>query len=179
MRALEQETDVCVTVTLVDGLVLARLAFHHSISYRSVVIFGKARIVSDETEKFNALRAFTEHLVPHRWAEIRQPGERRRRLPNERLGGRHPARNDGEKPCRGRETYKRRRTARLRPELQKKLNCCYSNRRVTAVASAKTPSTPESRAQTNLLITKRRISRASSKPRCSRYKFRTFRIWFN
>ncbi|MEP6901282.1 MAG: pyridoxamine 5'-phosphate oxidase family protein [Actinomycetota bacterium] len=73
MRNLSEEIDVCVTVTLIDGLVLARSAFHHSINYRSVVIFGKAKVVSDENEKFDALRAFTEHIVPNRWSEIRPP----------------------------------------------------------------------------------------------------------
>jgi len=73
MRAMAWEKEVCVTVTLVDGLVLARSAFHHSMNYRSVVIFGKAKVVGDEAEKFNALKAFTEHIVPNRWTEIRPP----------------------------------------------------------------------------------------------------------
>ena len=64
---------MCVTVTLVDGLVLARSAFHHSINYRSVVIFGRARIVSSDEEKTHALEAFTEHVVPGRWREVRPP----------------------------------------------------------------------------------------------------------
>ena len=73
MRNLSGEIDVCVTITLVDGLVLARSAFHHSMNYRSVVVFGKAKIVSDEQEKYDALKAFTEHIVPNRWSEIRLP----------------------------------------------------------------------------------------------------------
>lgn len=73
MRAMAWETNVCVTVTLVDGLVLARSAFHHSMNYRSVVIFGKAKLISDEEEKMEALRLFTEHLIPNRWTEIRPP----------------------------------------------------------------------------------------------------------
>ncbi|HVE57444.1 MAG TPA: pyridoxamine 5'-phosphate oxidase family protein [Pyrinomonadaceae bacterium] len=73
MRSLSEEIDVCVTVTLVDGLVLARSAFHHSMNYRSVVVFGKAKVVSEEQEKYEALKAFTEHIVPDRWAEIRPP----------------------------------------------------------------------------------------------------------
>ena len=73
MRAMAWEKDVCVTVTLVDGLVLARSAFHHSMNYRSVVIFGRAKLVSDEAEKLNALKAFTEHIIPNRWTEIRPP----------------------------------------------------------------------------------------------------------
>lgn len=73
MRAMSWEVNVCVTVTLIDGLVLARSAFHHSINYRSVVIFGKAKIISDENEKSEALRLFTEHLIPNRWADVRPP----------------------------------------------------------------------------------------------------------
>lgn len=73
MRSLSKEIDVCVTVTLIDGLVLARSAFHHSMNYRSVVVFGKAKIIEDEKEKYNALKAFTEHIVPDRWSEIRPP----------------------------------------------------------------------------------------------------------
>jgi len=73
MRNLSEEIDVCVTVTLIDGLVLARSAFHHSMNYRSVVVFGKAKIISDEQEKYAALKAFTEHIIPNRWSEIRPP----------------------------------------------------------------------------------------------------------
>jgi nitroimidazol reductase NimA-like FMN-containing flavoprotein (pyridoxamine 5'-phosphate oxidase superfamily) len=73
MREMSKGIDVCITVTLVDGLVLARSAFHHSINYRSVVIFGNAEIVTDEAEKNDALFAFTEHLIPNRWDEIRAP----------------------------------------------------------------------------------------------------------
>jgi len=75
MRNLSGEIDVCVTVTLIDGLVLARSAFHHSINYRSVVVFGKAKIVEDEAKKNEALKAFTEHIVPNRWSEIRPPNK--------------------------------------------------------------------------------------------------------
>ncbi len=75
MRNLSAEIDICVTVTLVDGLVLARSAFHHSMNYRSVVVFGKAQIVSDEEEKSAALKAFTEHIVPGRWDSIRPPSK--------------------------------------------------------------------------------------------------------
>ena len=73
MRNLAQGIDVCVTVTLIDGLVLARSAFHHSTNYRSVVIFGQAGTITDENEKNEALRLFTEHILPNRWDEIRQP----------------------------------------------------------------------------------------------------------
>jgi hypothetical protein len=75
LRALAREADVCVTVTLLDGVVLARSAFNHSMNYRSVVIFGRAKVVSDAQEKLEALRAFTEHVVPGRWKEVRRPVE--------------------------------------------------------------------------------------------------------
>jgi nitroimidazol reductase NimA-like FMN-containing flavoprotein (pyridoxamine 5'-phosphate oxidase superfamily) len=75
LKALSLEADVCVTVTLIDGLVLARSAFHHSMNYRSVMIFGRAKIVSDEQEKLEALRAFTEHVITGRWKDVRQPSE--------------------------------------------------------------------------------------------------------
>ncbi len=75
LRALSQGIDVCVTVTLLDGLVLARSAFHHSINYRSVVVFGRARVVEHDEEKMTALEAFTEQVVPGRWAEVRWPNE--------------------------------------------------------------------------------------------------------
>lgn len=73
LRSLSQGIEVCVTVTLIDGLVLARSAFHHSMNYRSVVIFGTAQIVENAEEKLAALQAFTEHIIPKRWSEIRQP----------------------------------------------------------------------------------------------------------
>ena len=64
---------VCVTVTLLDGIVLARSAFHHSMNYRSAVIFGVPRLVTDATEKARALECVTEHLAPGQWAATRQP----------------------------------------------------------------------------------------------------------
>ena len=73
LRTLAGGIDVCVTVTLLDGLVLARSAFHHSINYRSVVIFGHASMVDDRDAKLAALRAFSEHVIPGRWDEARQP----------------------------------------------------------------------------------------------------------
>jgi hypothetical protein len=75
LRNLSNGVEVCVTVTLIDGLVLARSAFHHSINYRSVVILGRARLVDDEDEKNTALEALTEHIVPERWADVRWPNE--------------------------------------------------------------------------------------------------------
>lgn len=75
IRTLAEGVDVCVTVTLVDGLVLARSAFHHSVNYRSVVVLGKASLVEDPDEKNIALEAITEHIVPGRWADVRWPNE--------------------------------------------------------------------------------------------------------
>jgi len=75
LRTLTEGVPVCVTVTLTDGLVLARSAFHHSVNYRSVVVLGAARLVEDPTEKMEALRRFTEHIMKGRWDEIRWPTE--------------------------------------------------------------------------------------------------------
>lgn len=71
LRSLADGLDACVTVTIVDGLVLARSAFHHSMNYRSVVILGRARLVTESAEKLAALRALTNHIVPDRWTELR------------------------------------------------------------------------------------------------------------
>jgi nitroimidazol reductase NimA-like FMN-containing flavoprotein (pyridoxamine 5'-phosphate oxidase superfamily) len=73
IRALRAGLEACVEVTLVDGLVLARSAFHHSVNYRSVLVFGAARAIEDADEKLHALEAFTEKLVPGRWAHVRAP----------------------------------------------------------------------------------------------------------
>ena len=75
LRSLSEGIPVCVTTTLIDGLVLARSAFHHSVNYRSVVILGTARLVEDPTEKMEALRLFTEHIMKGRWEQIRWPTE--------------------------------------------------------------------------------------------------------
>lgn len=78
-RMLKQMKDgmaVCVTVTLLDGLVLARSVFNHSMNYRSVVILGKATLVEDGDEKLEALRTLSEHILPGRWEDSRQPNER-------------------------------------------------------------------------------------------------------
>jgi nitroimidazol reductase NimA-like FMN-containing flavoprotein (pyridoxamine 5'-phosphate oxidase superfamily) len=74
LRTLKSGLDVCVTVTLLDGLVLARSAFHHSMNYRSVVVFGQAVLV-DDSEKLAALLAFSEQVIAGRWADVRQPTE--------------------------------------------------------------------------------------------------------
>lgn len=76
LRTLSEGVPVSVTVTHVDGLVLARSAFHHSVNYRSVVILGTARLVTDPAEKMEALRVFTEHVMKGRWDDVRQPTER-------------------------------------------------------------------------------------------------------
>jgi nitroimidazol reductase NimA-like FMN-containing flavoprotein (pyridoxamine 5'-phosphate oxidase superfamily) len=76
LRQLKQAVPVCVTVTLLDGLVLARSVFNHSMNYRSVVILGKATLVDDPDEKLAALRVLSEHILPGRWDDARQPNER-------------------------------------------------------------------------------------------------------
>jgi nitroimidazol reductase NimA-like FMN-containing flavoprotein (pyridoxamine 5'-phosphate oxidase superfamily) len=73
LRNLASGIEVCVTVTLFDGLVLARSAFHHSMNYRSVVVFGTAMPVEDKDEKTNALRVISEQILKGRWADVRPP----------------------------------------------------------------------------------------------------------
>ena len=75
LRALGAGNPACLTVSLIDGLVLARAAMHHSANYRSVVIMGKASSVEDPEEKRTALRAVIEHIVPGRWDDVRAPTE--------------------------------------------------------------------------------------------------------
>src|SRR5205085_5384243 len=75
LRNLEKGIDVCVTVTLLDGLVLARSAFHHSMNYRSVIILGRASVIEDQDEKVAALLALSEHIIPGRWRDVREPSE--------------------------------------------------------------------------------------------------------
>jgi len=75
VKTLSEGLPVCVTVTHVDGLVLARSAFHHSVNYRSVMILGTARLVEDPAEKMEALRIFTEHVMKGRWDDVRKPTE--------------------------------------------------------------------------------------------------------
>lgn len=76
LRELETGIAACVTVTLVDGLVLARSAFDHSMNYRSVVAFGKARKIVDPRQRIRSLRVISDHLLAGRWKEIRQPSEK-------------------------------------------------------------------------------------------------------
>lgn len=75
LRSVREGIPVCVTVTILDGLVLARSAFHHSMNYRSVVILGTAIKVIDRSEKNNALKAIVEHVMPKRWDDVRWPNE--------------------------------------------------------------------------------------------------------
>lgn len=75
LRSLATGVDVCVTVTLLDGLVLARSAFHHSMNYRSVVVFGRAKLVTEIDEKNAALFALSEHFIKGRWNDVREPTE--------------------------------------------------------------------------------------------------------
>ncbi|MBB6351284.1 pyridoxamine 5'-phosphate oxidase family protein [Nonomuraea muscovyensis] len=69
-------TEVCVTVTHVDGIVLARSVFNHSVNYRSAIIYGRARMVTDEEERLEGLRALTEQLAPGQWDYARQPSRK-------------------------------------------------------------------------------------------------------
>jgi nitroimidazol reductase NimA-like FMN-containing flavoprotein (pyridoxamine 5'-phosphate oxidase superfamily) len=76
MRALKGGAEVCVAVTHLDGLVLARSAFHHSMNYRSVVIFGRARAIEGDDAKTDAFGEFFERVVPGRWDDVRKPNAR-------------------------------------------------------------------------------------------------------
>jgi uncharacterized protein len=76
LRNLDKGIPVCITVTLLDGLVLARSIFNHSMNYRSVVVLGTAVAVRDEQEKLEALRLLSEHILPGRWADSRLPNEK-------------------------------------------------------------------------------------------------------
>jgi len=76
LRNLDQGVSVCVTVTLLDGLVLARSIFNHSMNYRSVVVLGTALAVNDPQEKLQALHRLSEHILPGRWKDVRPPNEK-------------------------------------------------------------------------------------------------------
>ena len=76
LRNLDQGVPVCVTVTLLDGLVLARSIFNQSMNYRSVVVLGTAVAIEDPKEKLEALRALSDHILPGRWADVRQPNDK-------------------------------------------------------------------------------------------------------
>ena len=76
LRELETGIPTCVTVTLVDGLVLSRSAFDHSMNYRSVVAFGTAQRIADPMQKIKSLRVISEHLIAGRWKDVRGPSEK-------------------------------------------------------------------------------------------------------
>lgn len=76
LRNLTQGIPVCITVTLLDGLVMARSIFNHSMNYRSVVILGTATLVDDPEEKLKALRTLSEHILPKRWDDVRPPNQK-------------------------------------------------------------------------------------------------------
>lgn len=76
LRTIAEGVDVCVNVTLLDGLVFARSAFSHSMNYRSVTVFGRGREVTDRTEKMRALAATVEHVAQGRWLDARRPSEK-------------------------------------------------------------------------------------------------------
>ncbi len=76
LKHISAGNEVCIAITLMDGLVLARSVFHHSMNYRSVVIFGKGEEVMEKEAKLNALQAITDHLLPGRWEDARQPNEK-------------------------------------------------------------------------------------------------------
>jgi nitroimidazol reductase NimA-like FMN-containing flavoprotein (pyridoxamine 5'-phosphate oxidase superfamily) len=73
LRHIQSGGEVCITITLVDGIVLARSVFHHSINYRSVVLFGKGAVIAGEQAQLQALESFTERLIPGRWQDARPP----------------------------------------------------------------------------------------------------------
>ncbi len=76
LKTIPGQQNICITITLMDGIVLARSAFHHSMNYRSVVIFGPGKIVDDPEEKWNALKVVSDHLIPGRWEDARQPTQK-------------------------------------------------------------------------------------------------------
>jgi nitroimidazol reductase NimA-like FMN-containing flavoprotein (pyridoxamine 5'-phosphate oxidase superfamily) len=82
LRAVSAGLNVCITVTLADGLVLARSVFNHSMNYRSVVALGNPAIVDEPDEKLATLRAFTEKILPGRWNDARQPNEKELKATN-------------------------------------------------------------------------------------------------
>jgi uncharacterized protein len=76
LKHMKESLPVCVTVTLVDGFVLARSIFNQSMNYRSVVVLGRATLVDDPVQKLEALHLLSEHIIPGRWSDVRQPNER-------------------------------------------------------------------------------------------------------
>lgn len=76
LRTLKRGAQISATATIVDGIVVARALFHHSMNYRSVVVFGEPRLVDDPDERSLAFRAITEHVLPGRWEEARHPNDK-------------------------------------------------------------------------------------------------------
>ncbi len=76
LQSIQEDASLCVTISLIDGIVLARSAFHHSLNYRSVVVFGQGVNVNDFQEKWDALKAVSDHLVPKRWEDVREPNQK-------------------------------------------------------------------------------------------------------
>ena len=75
LKSLEKGIEMCVTATLLDGIVIARSLFHHEMNYRSVVLFGRATLVESEDEKLHALKVLSEQIIPGRWEQARTPQE--------------------------------------------------------------------------------------------------------
>ena len=73
LQNLKQGIEICASATILDGIVIARSIFHHSMNYRSVVLFGRATLIEDEQEKLHALEVLSEHIVPGQWDRARQP----------------------------------------------------------------------------------------------------------
>jgi nitroimidazol reductase NimA-like FMN-containing flavoprotein (pyridoxamine 5'-phosphate oxidase superfamily) len=82
LKTVASGVEICITVTLVDGFVLARSVFHHSMNYRSVVLLGKARLVTELDEKADAMRAFVNKIARDRWGEARTPTEQEYKATN-------------------------------------------------------------------------------------------------
>ena len=76
LNSIRAGEDICISVTLIDGIVAARSVFHHSVNYRSVIIFSKGEEILEKDEKLNALKIITEHIIPNRWEEARKPNEK-------------------------------------------------------------------------------------------------------
>ena len=76
LKHISAGNEICIAITLIDAFVLARSVFHHSMNYRSAVIFGKGKLVDNKNEKLEALRIITEHLIPGRWDDARKPDEK-------------------------------------------------------------------------------------------------------
>lgn len=76
LNSIKSGEEICLSVTLIDGIVAARSIFHHSINYRSVIIFSKGKEIVDSIEKMNAVNIITEHIIPGRWDEARKPNKK-------------------------------------------------------------------------------------------------------